>query len=195
MSWLWCQVMPCIICCDVISRTLTHWGWVMHICIVKLTIIGSNNGLAPEWRQAIIWTNARILLIGPLGTNFSEILIGIQTFTFNKMHLKMSSAKWHPFCLSLNVLTEQVRHGVGMWGSFLSSFLGSSCHVKNKMIYVLLWQTVYALTWVLSWCLFDSLLCNSGDKYQTNSLLSVGTVHHPSLCIIFCVFTGWFTSL
>ena len=27
----------------------------------------------------------------------SEILIGIQTFSFQKMHLKMASAKWRPF--------------------------------------------------------------------------------------------------
>ena len=52
---------------------LTHWGRVTHICVVKLTIIGSDNGLSPGRRQAIIWTNAGILLIGPLGTNFSEI--------------------------------------------------------------------------------------------------------------------------
>ena len=84
---------------------LTHWGCVMHICISKQTIIGSYNGLLPRGRQAIIWTNAGILLIGPLGTNFSDILIGIQTFSFTKMHLKMSSAKWHPSCLGLNVLT------------------------------------------------------------------------------------------
>ena len=83
---------------------LTHWGRVTHICVVKLTIIGSDNGLLPGRRQAIIWTNAGILLIGPLGTNFIEILIGIQTFSFKKMHLKMSSAKWRPFCLGLYVL-------------------------------------------------------------------------------------------
>ena len=43
---------------------LTHWGRVTHICISKLTIIGSDNGLSPGRRQAIIWTNAGILLIG-----------------------------------------------------------------------------------------------------------------------------------
>ena len=46
------------------------------------------------------------IIIGPLGTNFSEILIGIQTFSFKKMHLKMPSAKWRPFSLGLNVLTQ-----------------------------------------------------------------------------------------
>ena len=58
-----------------------------HICIRKLTIIGSDNGLLPGRRQAIIWTNAGILLIVPLGTNLSEILIGIYIFLFKKMHL------------------------------------------------------------------------------------------------------------
>ena len=86
--------------------TLTHWGRVTHICVVKQTIIGSDKGLSPVRRQAIIWTNAGILVIGPLGTNFSEFLIAIQTFSFKKMHLKMSSGKWRPFCLSLNVLNQ-----------------------------------------------------------------------------------------
>ena len=83
---------------------LTHWGRVTHICISKLTIIGSDNGLSPDRRQAIIWTNAGILLIGPLGTNFSEIPIEILTFSFKKMRLKVSSAKRRPFFLRLNVL-------------------------------------------------------------------------------------------
>ena len=48
---------------------------MMHIYISALTIIASDNGLSPSLCQAIIWTNVRILLIGPLGTNFSEILM------------------------------------------------------------------------------------------------------------------------
>ena len=47
------------------AAILTHWGRVTHICVVKLTIIGSDNGLSPGRRQAIILTNAGILLIGP----------------------------------------------------------------------------------------------------------------------------------
>ena len=84
--------------------TLTHWGRVTHLCGSKLTIIGSDNGLSPDRRQAIIWANAGLLLIGPLGTNFSEILIEILLFSFKKMRLKVSSAKRRPFCLGLNVL-------------------------------------------------------------------------------------------
>ena len=87
--------------------TLTHWGWVTHICVGNITIIASDHGLSPGRRQAIIWTNAEMLLLGPLGTNFSEILIGIHTFSFKKMHEKMS-AKWRPFCLGLNVLKDDM---------------------------------------------------------------------------------------
>ena len=93
------------LCILELVRKLTNWGRMTHICVGKLTIIGSDNGLSPGRRQAIIWTNAGILLFEPLGTNFSEILIGIQIFSFTKMRMKMSSAKWRPFCLGLNVLT------------------------------------------------------------------------------------------
>ena len=74
-----------------------------RICVCKLTSIGSDNDLSPGRHQAIIWTNTGISLIGTLGTNFSEILIEIYTFSFNKMHMKISSAKFRPFCLDLNV--------------------------------------------------------------------------------------------
>ena len=93
---------------------LTHWGRVTHICVGKPSIIGADNGLSPGRRQAIIWTNARILSIRPLATNFNEILIGIQTFSFKKMYLKMSSAKWRQFCLSLNVLTTVISYYLAM---------------------------------------------------------------------------------
>ena len=76
---------------------LTHWGRVTNIFVSTLTIIGSDNGLSPGRRQAIILTNAGILLIRTLGTNFSKILSKINTFSVKKMliiqmHLKMSSA-------------------------------------------------------------------------------------------------------
>ena len=78
----------------------------MHISISKLTIIGSDNGLSPGQRPAIFWANGGILLIGPLGTNFIEILIAIETFSFEKMHLKILSEKCRPFCIGLNVLKK-----------------------------------------------------------------------------------------
>ena len=81
-----------------------------HICICKLIIIGSDNRLSPGQRQAIIWTNAGILLIGPLGTNFSEILIKTCRFSFKKIYLKMSSGKWRPSCLGLNEVLTPVKY-------------------------------------------------------------------------------------
>ena len=43
--------------------------------LVTYETIDSDNSLSPFRRQAIIWTNAGILLIGPLRTNFCEIWI------------------------------------------------------------------------------------------------------------------------
>ena len=86
------------------NKSLTHWGRDTHISVSKLTIIDSDNGLSPDRRQTIIWTNTGILLIGILGTNFSETLSEIQTFSFKKTYLKMSSGKWRPFCLGFDVL-------------------------------------------------------------------------------------------
>ena len=106
-TWRWCDVI------DMISNSWTHWGRVTHTCVGNLTIIGSDNGLSPDRRQAIIWTDDGILSIGPLGTNFSEILIRIHTFSSREMHMKMSSAKCRPFCLGLNVLKHHLR--VATW--------------------------------------------------------------------------------
>ena len=88
-----------VVCC-----VLTHWGRETHICVSNLTIIGSDNTLSPGRRQAIIWNDAGILLIGPLGTNVNETSIEIHTFSFKKIHVKLLSGKWRPFCLGLNVL-------------------------------------------------------------------------------------------
>ena len=79
---------------------VTHWGRVTHICVSKLTIIGIDNGLSPSRCQAIILTNAGMLLIRTFGTNVGKF----HTFSFKKMHLKMST-KWGLFCLALDVLT------------------------------------------------------------------------------------------
>ena len=143
---------------------LSHWGRVTHICVVKLTIIGSDNGLSPGRRQAIIRTNAEILLIGPLGTKFSEIVIEIYTFSFKKTHLKISSGKWRPFCFSLNVL-------------YVRSNLQVACRWRHSQLFAVgqekcrcgAWRPLVrrqAITWsnvdrlIVSWTFGNKLLWN-----------------------------------
>ena len=67
----WASGRPVVSCTA--EASLTHQGWVTHICVSELTTIGSDNGLLPGQWQAIIWTNAAILSTGPSGTNFSDI--------------------------------------------------------------------------------------------------------------------------
>ena len=93
---------------------LTYWGRETHICVVELTIIGSDNGLSPGRRQAIIWTNVGILLIGTLGTNFSEILIEIrinfiQENVFESVVCEMAAILSRPQCVNAVIYKQHVR--------------------------------------------------------------------------------------
>ena len=74
--------------CYKVTKALNHWGRVTHTYVGNLTTTGSDNGLSPGRHQAIIWTNAGILLTGPPRTNDSEIFIEILTFPFKKVRLK-----------------------------------------------------------------------------------------------------------
>ena len=94
-----------------ISYELIEAKWRIYASL-NWVIIGSDNGLSPVRCQAIIWTNAGILLIGPLGTSCCELLIGIQTFSFKKLNLKTSSAKWRLFCLGLSEWRNYWQHPV-----------------------------------------------------------------------------------
>ena len=148
----------------IVSHALTHWGRVTHICVSKLAIIGSGNSLSPGRRQAIIGTNAGILLIGTMGTNFSQNVIEIYTFSFKKMHLKMSSGKWRPFCLGLNVLTKfTCRHGVG--------FISRACIPTN------LWWIIITLIVRIRWSLNMYVHIEWRDHWYI-------ILHHAALCCI-----------
>ena len=69
----------------------------------------------------------------------------------------------------------------------LSSFMEPLAGVSNKIMYLLFRWTIPALTRVLFWCLFPSLLGNSGNKHQNNPLLSTETVCHSNTYIILFV--------
>ena len=107
----------------------THCGRVAHLSVGNLTIIGSDNGLSPCRFQAIFYTNAGILLIGPIGTNLSEILIEILIFSFKKM----SSAKWWAFCLSHNDLTHLALGRYGWMGYDLELIILELISRKNSL--------------------------------------------------------------
>ena len=127
---------------------LSTWGRVTHICVSKQTVIGPDNGLSPGRRQAIIGTNVGVLLNQNLGANFSEILSQIQTFSFKKMQLKMSSAKWRPYCLGLNVLISSG------WSHYnIVNFLQNThnrhttVHLRGQHMACIMW--IHSLIYVL----------------------------------------------
>ena len=182
------------------TSLLTHWGRVTHICVCKLTIIGSYNGLPLGRRQAIIWTNAGILLIGPLWTNFSKILIEILIFSFKKMCLKVSVAKWHPFCLGLNVLmiwqllfSTSLQYGYAPVMVFLRVVITNSLQLMKCVIWIVAMATKQKYGWHHTWSQLEnqqSFLLNS--TFSLPKLL--GTIFSEqggfgvvTLCISWCL--------
>ena len=86
---------------------LTHWGRVMHICVGNLTTIGSDNGLSPGRHQAIIWTNAGILLAGlvekKLQWNFNQNPF-IHENVFESVVCEMVAILSRPECVNWKAL-------------------------------------------------------------------------------------------
>ena len=103
------------------------------------------------------------------------------------IHLITSKLPGHSDVIS-NRLWRQQQNGnraSETWGRcvkivVLPSFMDSLCCVRNTIMHVLPWRTISALTQVLFWCLFPSLLHNSGNKHQNNPLVSIETVRHSS---------------
>ena len=158
-------------------HVLTHRGRVTHICISKPTIIGTDNGLSPERRQVIIQTNAELLSIGPLGTNFSGILSEIHIFSYKKMYLKTLSAKWRPFCLSLNVFTEPRGHHKTPWDDTIRNMFQWNFNDNIKVITVT-WHEHLAILFQFSFNFFWLNYANT-DKTQLK-LYIIGPLHRES---------------
>ena len=151
---------------------LTQWGRVTHICVSKLSILGSDNGLSPT-------TNAEMLLSWPLGTNFSEILIDINTFSFKKMYLKMSSGKLRPF-VSASMCFN------GNW-CFGHCWLLRYPEVTNTCFYIKI--MVILVKYII---LFDCLCCHAKEVWSVSLSLLIGSIVTSEWLEAKLLYTGLF---
>ena len=140
-----------------------------HICISKLTIIGSDNGLLPSRRQAIIWTNAGILLIRPSGTNSSEILIEIdgiliQVNAFESVVFETAAILSRPQCVNPLIagpthLWIQIR--IHLFAIFLQYSHGS-IHIHIHVYLIIAEMDILIKAW---WLCHITLLHNCWNGY------------------------------
>ena len=93
-----------------------------RIYVSKIDQIKADDGLSPVRCQVIIWANVVLLLIDILGTYLGEISIEIQTYSFKKLRLEMSSTKWRPFRFGTNVLNIEVLSVLRVLGSLATFF-------------------------------------------------------------------------
>ena len=152
-----------------------------HICISKLSIVGSDNGLSPGRRQAIIWTNGGILFIGALGTKFSETLIAIRTFPFKKTHWKMSFILSRSHCVKI---AQREYNKSICWITFKEpslhdcrTFFAYTC--RGNVVKILVSDYTER-------CHFDNFRCMKWRKYDD----VIKWKHSPRYCSLCGEFTG-----
>ena len=97
-----------------------------HICVNKLTSLVQIMACRLDGAKPLSEPMLEYCWLGPWEQTSppSEILIEIRPFSFKRMHWKMSSEKWCPFCLRLNVLNNPNLNA----GLILNIYLPSSDH-------------------------------------------------------------------
>ena len=131
-----------------------------------------------------------------MGTNFSDILIKIQKFSFTKLHLKLSSAKWWSFCpgkIELNFLLYVFSHMLCSYDSSLSH--GEDATYEKTYLdcwrrFDLTWDKRYkwhgAKTWY--WTILKYMIvhpANERRRYIVTTSL-VGWAHNH-ICIVITI--------
>ena len=104
-----------------------------HICVGKLTIIGSNNGLSPGRCQAIIWTNAGTLfnwtLRNKLQWNFNRnSYIFIQENTFENVIRKMTAILSRGRWVKCACNYQPISFCCGLGSPLLSGYISAGYH-------------------------------------------------------------------
>ena len=124
-----------------------------HIWVSKIIIIVSDNGLSPGRRRSIIWTNAGILLTGPLGTNFSE------NFNRNSNFLIQENAPENIVCAIASILfrPQCVNHKIQSKARTTLIFL---------MLYSILWHEPQKgrNLWFHGWSVWRTIIMNNSAK-------------------------------
>ena len=119
------------------------------------------------------------------GKNFSEILLKISNFSFNKMHLQMSFAKWRPFCPGGDELM-----GVSLWRTSLPitcNFVTEGARsIRDVLVYNFdFWQTFKQMyNWGIS----------SDNLSHGNLLLPGMSIHIVTVTPFLLLPAEWFPS-
>ena len=138
---------------------------------------------APVWHQAIIWTNADLLSIKPLGTNLNEIWLKTQQFSLAKMHLKMSSAKCQPFYPSLTVLGPAIympQRQQRTWGD-----IDYYCPVRRYHLHSKRYTICLEFTGAL-WCIPCLVMHTIEEQNCTMSRMVSHIANNSTVCSTAC---------
>ena len=122
-----------------------------HICVSDLNIIGSDNGLSPGRRQAIIWTNAGILKTWILGKDNNAWCLLIYTLSIPWWSCSVSLSSLEPctcvshqyvaWCMACCMYNYIFVLSLHLWGPnmtqlYIFNFLFVVCNVNCVVIYI-----------------------------------------------------------
>ena len=133
--------------------------------------------------------NAGLLSTGPFGTNFDAISIKIQDFSFTKMHLKITSAEWRPFCPGRDDWRLLFTLGLSPTGFNLVSFLSTSQHNRQGDQLSWGWINKYSIFWLIPLMKSSNheRLCVSVNKFPFSKMFMTYCVKYPFKQV------SWFT--
>ena len=154
-----------------------------HICVSELASIGSDNGLSPRRRQAIIRINAGILLIRTLGAQFNEIFyrnsyIFIEENALENVVWKMAAILFRPQYVKIITKShEDIRNFISMSRCKRDTPRGIAVRRRIQQ------------SWVL--CLFDGCYTISVTQYDTGLIQSLHKTNERRRYFVTTSLNGW----
>ena len=150
---------------------------------VNWATVGSDNGLSRNRRQVNIWTNAGLLFSVHLETNFSEIWIKMQQFSFKEINFQCRMKNGgHFLCADLNVLKYVIGkpwsgpcHGLmitdhsfwlGNWSRPYAYWHQTICYI----LVTLSQSALYLLFCLFHWSVISDSFIDSPTLYSINCM-------------------------
>ena len=124
-----------------------------HICVHKLTIFGSEKGLSPERRQAVIWTNVgKFVNSRPQCVQWFPLFYRLIYCHFHKSQLSKSN-----FCVMCPVSSSHRRWLLRQ--RYICALARVSWHSHYTLSSYILMKTICCFKWLLCLYIDFHVLC------------------------------------
>ena len=142
---------------------------MMYTCIIKSLFVSNISEQDDNYRINSLPPGPHKCVCELYQNWFSEILIKTQNFSFTKMYLKISSAKWQPFCPGGDELDTSTQ------ADFWDFFGQIRLQLNSSLLQIMDWRQTGKAEKMLPYCIFNPMehtqnnfICNSNNFIQEN---------------------------